>query len=110
MYPFTINLSKKHALRDLERLKDPPTVNVIRQLANLTLGSVFNPNCFDSSSIVVVVYINNNLIYNTFIDLGETINVMTKDTMLRLNVKSLLRHTLTVLQLVDRSTVNPEGV
>ena len=42
--------------------------------------------------------------------LGESINVMTKDTMLNLNMQALLRHTTTVLKLVDSSTVCPKGI
>jgi hypothetical protein len=44
------------------------------------------------------------------IDLGELINVMTKGTMIRLNFTKLLRNAPIVLQLIDRSIVNPEGV
>ena len=50
------------------------------------------------------------LIPNALIDLRAAINVMTRDTMLRLNLIDLLRHTPTVLQLADKSTVSPEGV
>ena len=35
---------------------------------------------------------------------------MTKDTLLGMNIQNLLRHTPTVLQLADASTVCPEGV
>ena len=50
------------------------------------------------------------MIQHTLIDLGPTINVMTKDTMLKLNLQGSLRKTMAVLQLADRSSVTPEGI
>jgi hypothetical protein len=38
------------------------------------------------------------------------INVITKDTMLRLDLQELLRYMPTILQLADRSTINLEEV
>ena len=46
---------------------------------------------------------------NALVDLGETINVMSKDTMHRLCIKGLST-TSTVLQLVDSSTITPSGL
>jgi hypothetical protein len=46
---------------------------------------------------------------NTLIDLGVAINVMTHETMETLGLTGL-RETPTVLQLVDRSTIKPEGI
>jgi hypothetical protein len=48
------------------------------------LGRVFVPKYLDPSSPILDVYINKNIIQNTLIGLGEEINVMKKDTMLRL--------------------------
>ena len=42
--------------------------------------------------------------------LGVAIDVMTKDTMLKLNLQPCLRCTATILQLVDSSTIFPLGV
>jgi hypothetical protein len=83
---------------------------VIGQLAYLMLGRVFVPKYLNIGSLVVDVYFNKNLIQNTLIDLGVTINVITKNTMLRLNLQGLLRHTPIVLRLENRSTINPKGV
>jgi hypothetical protein len=58
---------------------------------------------------IVDVYINNICIPNTLIDLGATINVMTRETMKKLKLTNL-HQTSTVLQMVDRSTVEPEGI
>ena len=50
------------------------------------------------------------MIPHTLINLGVAINVMTKDTMLKLNLHGSLRKTTTMLQLADRSIVTPEGI
>jgi hypothetical protein len=69
------------------------------------LGKVLNLKYVDPGSPVVTVNIRSVPIPKTLIDLGEAINVMTKDTMLKLNLQALLKHTTTILQLVDSSTV-----
>jgi len=57
----------------------------------------------------MTVHIDNHPITNTLIDLGEAINVMTKDLFISLGLHGL-RPTPTVLELVDRSRVKPEGM
>lgn len=48
------------------------------------------------------------LIKNTLIEIGSTINVMTKETMNDLQLV-YIRQTPTILQLVDRSTTKFKG-
>ena len=55
---------------------------MIGQLANLMLGKIFAPIYLYLRILVVDIYIKKYLILNTLIDLGEYINVMTKETML----------------------------
>jgi hypothetical protein len=55
------------------------------------LGRLVVPKYLDLGSPVVNVHINKNLIQNTLIDLEVTLNVMTKDTMLILNLHGFLR-------------------
>eukprot|EP00253_Pinus_taeda_P001941 PITA_01941 len=77
------------------------------------LGELKNVICLkylDPGSPTVDVHINGTIIPHTLIDLGAAINVMTKDTMLKLNLQGSLRNTTIVLQLVDRSTATPEGI
>ena len=50
------------------------------------------------------------MVPHTLIDLDASINVMTKDTMLKLNLQGSLRKTMTMLQLANNSTVTPEGI
>lgn len=73
-------------------------------LENITILKYTNPR-----SPIVDVKINGTLIKNTLIDLGEIINVMTKETMQLLQLVNL-RPTPIILQLTDRSTVKPEGI
>jgi len=74
------------------------------------LGKLIVPKYLDSEKPQVNLHIKKTLIHNTLIDLGATIKVMTKDTMLKLNLQGSLRDTPTILQLVDRSIVKPEGM
>jgi hypothetical protein len=59
---------------------------------------------------IVTITINEVSIGNTLIDLGETINVMNTTTLEKLQLKPLLRPTPTILELVDKTRVIPEGI
>eukprot|EP00253_Pinus_taeda_P026388 PITA_26388 len=74
------------------------------------LGKVICLKYLDPGSPVVDVHINGTIFQHTLIDLGAAINVMTKDTMLNLNLQGSFRKTTTVLQLADRSIVTPKGI
>jgi hypothetical protein len=89
--------------------KDPQTMQVIGKLADLMSGKIYMQKYEDPGSPIVKIHINNVAITNTLIDLGATINVMTKYTMDKLQLSNL-RNTPTILQLVDRSTIKPKGV
>ena len=67
------------------------------------------PKYSNLGSPTVNLIINGKPIKNSLIDLGASINVITKDTMKKLNIKGL-RATPTILQLVDSSTVTPDGM
>ena len=58
---------------------------------------------------IVSIQIGDVLVSNVLIDLGETINVMTKKTMDQLGLVHI-RSTPTVLELADRSKIKPKGV
>lgn len=83
---------------------------MVGPLADLMLGKVLSPKYLDPSSLVVDVHINSIIFPNALIGLGDTINVMTRETMFNLNLQGALRKTHMVLQLLDRSIVSPEGV
>lgn len=56
------------------------------------------------------VLIDSIMVPNTLIDLRAAINVMTRETMLKLNIQGDLRNTTTMLQLADISTLAPKGI
>ena len=74
------------------------------------LGKVIFPKYLDPGSPIVDVHIGGVIVPNTLINLGAAINIMTKETMLKLNLQGTLRKTTIVLQLADRSTVTQEGI
>jgi hypothetical protein len=69
--------------------KDQEIVHVIGKLVDLMLGKVFVAKYMDPKSLVIKFIINNTSISNIFVDLGETINVMTKETMEKLQFLGL---------------------
>ena len=65
------------------------------------IGKVLNPKYDDLGSPIVTVQINKTVNHKTLINIGASINVMTRHTMLNLNLQSFMRHIATMLQLVD---------
>jgi hypothetical protein len=59
---------------------------------------------------IVSVTINNVSIGNTLVYIGASINIMTINTVERLQLSQLLCPTPTVLELADRTTIKPVGV
>ena len=81
-------LIKEKCFRHPRRHKrDAPTINVLGKLFDLMLGQVICPKYLDPRSPVVDVHINGTIILHTLIDLRAAINVMTRDTMLKLTFK-----------------------
>ena len=76
--------------------KDPTTVHVVGQLADIMLEKLMTPKYSDLGNLVVDVSINGQSIKNALIDLGAAINFMTKDTMKKLKIEGL-RATPTIL-------------
>lgn len=63
----------------------------------------------DPRSPIVKTRINGIEIPNTLIGLGAAINITSKQTMNQLKIPNL-QYTLTLLQLADRSVINPTSV
>ena len=63
----------------------------------------------DLENSVVTVQIGHTQIPNVLVDLGATINIMTIETVKKLGLTNL-RPTTTILELVYRSTIKPEGI
>ena len=89
--------------------KHPLRVHVIGDFAKLMMGNTLPAKYSNPGSPIVRVKINGISLSNTLIDLGATINVMTKQTMDRLGITNL-RQTYTILQLADQSLVKPDGI
>jgi len=89
--------------------KDPQTIHVMGKLSNLMMGGVLVAKYSDPGSLVVKFHINDTLISNTLIDLWVSINLMMPETVQALGLKGLWEIP-TVLQLVNRSTIKPEGI
>ena len=88
---------------------EPKNIQFFGRVVELMTRCVSVEKYTDPENPVVTVPIGNVLDSNILIDLGETINVMTKKTMDRLRL-SHLRPTPTVLELANRSKIKPEGV
>lgn len=73
------------------------------------MGKIAIQKYVDPGSPIVKTHINGIEIPNTLIDLGETINIVSKQTMEQLKLPNLL-YTPTFLQLADRSVIKPDGV
>ena len=88
--------------------KHPPRVHVIGDFAKLMMGNTLPAKYSDPGSPIVKVKINGISLSNTLIDLGATINVMTKQTMDRLGITNI-QQTYTILQFPNQSHVRPDG-
>ena len=80
----------KHSGR---RKKSAPTIKFISQFSNLMLGRVIFPKHLDHRITIVDVHIHGIIVPRTLIDLWAAINVMTKETILKLNLEGSLRIT-----------------
>ena len=78
-----------------------PKINVIGKLVDLILGRTIPLKYDDLGNLVITIHINNISISNTLIDQEATINIMRKDILDSIGLKS--RETLTILELVDFS-------
>lgn len=80
--------------------KDPGTIHVMGKLSELMSIQPLLTKYNDLGNPMIIVYINDQPITNTLIDIGATINVMRKDLLTTLGLQGL-RHTPTVLELVN---------
>lgn len=69
--------------------KDPKTIHVLRQLSDLMLDNCKMPKYADPSSPVVTLTIQGVQVHNVLIDLGASINVMTKEVVSKLSIIGL---------------------
>ncbi|XP_027096188.1 uncharacterized protein [Coffea arabica] len=99
-------------LRDLcvnrKRLKRDERVIVVENVSAV-LQRKLPPKCGDPGMFTIPCKIDNTLIRKAMLDLGVSINVMTKSIYASLNLDSL-KETEIIIQLADRTNVYPDGL
>ena len=107
--PIYTKALKEACIKTLGRKKkDQKTIYVLGQLFDLMLETLKVPKHYDLRSPIVTLTIQGIQVQNVLIDLGASINVMTKEVMDKLHIIGL-RETPIVLQLVDSSTIVLDG-
>jgi hypothetical protein len=80
--PIYANTVRGFFLKKYGRKKiEPKTIQFIGKSTYLMLGHIFIKKYVDSGNPIVSIHMNSILIPNTLINLGEKINIMTKETM-----------------------------
>jgi hypothetical protein len=91
------------------KTKDPLTVHVMGDLSTLMSGKTPPFKYGDPGHPTVTVQVGKTIIPRVLVDLGAAINIMTLETLQLLQLQDEVRETPTILELVDRSTIKPEG-
>jgi len=91
------------------KLKDTRRIHLVGKIADIMMGKITMQKYVDLGSPIVKTHINGIEIPNKLIDLGATINIMSRQIMEQLKLPNLL-FTPTLLQLADRSIIKPDGV
>jgi len=89
--------------------KETKKIYLVGKIADIMMGKIAIQKYVDPGSPIVKTHTNGVEIPNALIDLGVAINIMRKETMEQLKLPNLL-YTPTLLQLVDRSIIKPDGV
>jgi len=92
----------------VRKTKITPTVHVVGTLSDLLLGRETPVKYEDLGNPIVTIHINGRSFPNALVDLGATINILTTETCEVLGIIAL-EPTITLLELVDRSVIRPEG-
>jgi hypothetical protein len=92
------------------KAKDPLTVHVMGDLSALMSGKTPLVKYGDPSHPTITVQVGKTIIPRVLVDLGAAINIMTLETLQLLQLQNEVKDTPTILELVDRSTIKPEGV
>jgi hypothetical protein len=69
--------------------KEPLTIQVVGKLAYLMFEKTVMEKYVDPGNLIVTIFINNVPLYNTLIELGASINIMTVPTMEKLQLENL---------------------
>ena len=100
---------REYCSKKLEKkTKDPLTIHVMGKLSDFMMGKSIPVKYGDLGNPILTVQINGVEILNVLVDLGAAIYVIATETMHALRLRNL-KHTPTILELVDRSTIKPIG-
>ena len=89
------------------KTKDPLTVHVMGDLSALMSGKTPPVKYGDPGHPMVTVLVGKTIVLRVLLDLGADINITTLETT---QLKNVIIETPTILELVDRSRIKPEGV
>ena len=95
--------------RPRRKRKEIKRIQLVGKIADIMTGKAKIQKCLDPGSPIVKTDINGIEIPNTLIGLGESINIMRKQTMNQLKLHNL-QYAPTLLQLVDKFVIKPDGV
>jgi hypothetical protein len=90
--------------------REPLIVHVVGELSELMLGKTPPIKYGDLGNPTVTVKIGKTFIPDVLVDLGATINIILIKTTQLLQLRTQVRPTPIFFELVDHSTIKPEGV
>ena len=94
----------------MEETKRPLTIHVIGEMSEYMSDQSQIAKYTNLGAPVVTIIINITAIYNTLINLGSDINMMTTTFLEFLQLGQFLQPTPSILELADRTMVKPIGV
>ena len=95
--------------KQVKKTKVAPTIHVVGTLSDFLLGRESPVKYEDLRNPIVTLQISSHSFPNTLVDLGVAINILTTGACEKLGILALEPMT-TLLELVDRSVIRPEGI
>jgi len=106
---FTKSIKELSTQGSGRKRKEIKRIQLVRRIANIMMVKTTIQKYLDLGGPLAKTHINRTAIPNTLIDLGETINIMSKQIMDKLKLPNL-QYTPTLLQLADKFVIKPNGV
>eukprot|EP00253_Pinus_taeda_P026992 PITA_26992 len=108
-FPIYVKTIKELCIKKPRRnITNNPRVQVVGTLSDLLSGKETPIKYEDPRNPIVTIQIYGQTLFNALVDLGAAINILTTTTCQKLGITSV-EPTSTLLKLVDRSVVRPEG-
>ena len=83
------------------KIKDPLTVHVMGDLSALMSGKAPPVKYGDPDHPTILVQVGKMIIHRVLVDVGDTINIMTMETLQLLQLQNEVRDTPTILELAN---------